>query len=163
MLAPESMTAWATFALVLITAYYAWQSWRVVREMRAARMAQYAPVLVARIVLHSFFDHRGRYVLQNVGPGPALAVDVQLRLEPGDVYWRVRSTALAPGESRPICSEGRIVEFDTREHGEQWSTIWLSGACLDIAGTLHRVDLRIPLRELSELAVVGPGEQSENA
>ena len=159
---PESMTAWATIALVLITAYYAWQSWRVVREMRAARVAQYEPILVARIVLHSFFPHLGRYVLQNVGAGPAIAVDVQLRLEPGDVAWRVCSTALAPGEMRLISSEGQIVEIDIREHGDHRSTIWLNGQCRDVSGKRHSVNLRVPLRELSEMAVVSPRQSSDS-
>ena|SRR5690348_5092026 len=102
----DFVTAAATLVLVAVTAYYAWQARQMVGEMRAARASQYSPMLVPRIVAHTMFGHLGKYVVQNVGGGPALAIDVRLHLEPGASAWHLQTTALAPGELRPFSHEG---------------------------------------------------------
>jgi hypothetical protein len=69
-----------TGALALITAYYAWQTHRIVREMRATRAAQVLPHLVTRI--RHYPGGGGVLRILNAGLGPALNVDVVITLEP---------------------------------------------------------------------------------
>ena len=147
------VTALSTLILVGITGYYAWQTHRMVEEMTASRLGQLRPILVPRITIHPLFPHLGRYGVENVGPAVGLGIDVTLRFEPGDMRWTLQTMALAPRESRPFMTEGRIPDYDLRKHGETWNAVHLVGHCLDVSGLRHEIDIRVPLRELSEIPI----------
>ena len=74
------MDAILTAVLVLITAYYAWQNQRMVGEMRRSRELSILPKLAVDLRLQG--PTFARVQLLNVGPGPALAVDLRIAFEP---------------------------------------------------------------------------------
>ena len=85
-----------TAALVLITAYYAWQTNRTVEELRKARSANIVP----RITLS--FDYLGPklafLVIANNGIGPAIDVRAEIRYEPGGPTKVWKAPVMTPGE-----------------------------------------------------------------
>lgn len=86
-----------TAALVLVTAYYAWQNRQMVQEMRAARAVSVLPKVVVRWTYVG--PGIGLPHITNVGVGAALDVDVELAFEPGGGFKRRwRSAVLTPGD-----------------------------------------------------------------
>lgn len=75
-------TALLTLALVLVTIFYAVQNRRMVGEMAKTRALAILPKLAVE------FLHIGPNVMnvavKNVGPGPALTVDIELTFDPAD-------------------------------------------------------------------------------
>lgn len=90
------LLALLTGVLVAVTAYYSWQTHLTVRELRAARGSQVYPRLVPTLGLigggHAFLR------VTNVGPGPAIEVQVRISLEPGGSERRWQTSVVAPGE-----------------------------------------------------------------
>lgn len=70
------MLAALTAVLIVITAYYAWQTRRAVVEMQRARQLSVRPKLVIAIEMPD--PTIGRIAIKNVGAGAALDVDVTL-------------------------------------------------------------------------------------
>jgi hypothetical protein len=72
----------AVLALVGVTAWYAWQTREMAKEMQRARMLSLMPKLVldVRMVAPGF----GLIIVRNVGAGPALDADLTLTLEEGE-------------------------------------------------------------------------------
>ncbi|RZN15145.1 MAG: hypothetical protein EF812_03380 [Methanosarcinales archaeon] len=70
-----------TVFLVLITAYYAWQTKKMVKEMEIARRLQFIPALKikpTRLYSGNYFDVE----IVNIGLGPAKNIKEKIRLEP---------------------------------------------------------------------------------
>ncbi len=110
-----SSTDWLTLVLVLITAYYAWQTRRTVRAMEDANEANNRPVVSVSVINDrpqgvSFID----FVVRNSGNGLAKDVTFSVsgdELEVENIGARKRTLAtvsmlqngiktLAPGEAR---------------------------------------------------------------
>lgn len=91
-----------TAVLVILTAYYARLNRRMVAEMRAAREAIVLPHNLV-VSVHIFGPGYGTIRVTNVGPGAAIDVDVELRMEPGN-EWRVRWT-------QPVVTAGEAQDF----------------------------------------------------
>jgi len=150
-----------TGLLVLITAFYAWQTRKMVGEMEATRVAQAAavdemrrtreasirPVLVPHTELLDPRQPQVFFGIKNVGRGPAIAVDVVLRWVEL-MRFRLRCPVLEPGEVRLVKvgtygTDPDPINPETHEAGER--TLRLTGRCEDVAGVVHAVDSRAPL------------------
>ncbi|HYP24650.1 MAG TPA: hypothetical protein VEV43_13855 [Actinomycetota bacterium] len=138
-----------TGALVVITAYYAWQNLRMVQEMRAARVAAIQPRLVPTVE-HLPAGHANLRVI-NVGPGAALDVDIHLKLDPGGPDIHYTTSVIPAGEFHDfmIPSDGGadsvITQLDVIT--ATWELFRLTGTCRDVSGAPQSVDERLPLRE----------------
>lgn len=117
--------------------------------MQAARAAQVLPRLVPTIRV--FAPDYGMLRVVNVGPGPAIDVDAELRLEPGE--WAKRWTA-------SVIVSGQHEDFYPHADGESSKPILrltpmaetyqhfrIVGSCKDTTGTRHEVDERFDMRE----------------
>jgi heme/copper-type cytochrome/quinol oxidase subunit 2 len=74
------MTAVLTAVLVMVTAYYAWQTYRMVVEMRQDRRQRETPKVV--LDLRSEGAAFAPPSVCNIGLGPALDVDVTMTFVP---------------------------------------------------------------------------------
>jgi hypothetical protein len=135
-------TGLLTFALVLVTIYYAAQNRRMVLEMGKTRALAILPKLAIE------FRHIGPNTMdvavKNVGPGPALAVDIELRFDPADAsaapyIRRYRQNLLVPGEQQVFAPPGVLnASLDTIPH--TYRAIRLTGSMRDASGTTHVVN-----------------------
>jgi len=132
-----------TAALVLVTAYYAYQTRETVKELRGARAASIMPKPLMN------FDYVGGgfffVVLANAGTGPALKVDLTMSYEPEGP--RIRWTS-------PLMSVGELVRFLGPEEIrlmteliEKYERVVLTGSCLDALGGTCDVNQTLVFRE----------------
>jgi hypothetical protein len=138
-----------TGALVLVTAYYAYQTRETVKELRGARAASIMPKPAMN------FDYVGGpnffAVLANTGTGPALQVDLTMSYEPGGPRIGWRSPLMSVGERvRFLGPEGIHV---TTELIDKYERVVLSGSCLDALGGTCVVNQTVVLREQWESSV----------
>lgn len=139
-----------TAALVLVTAYYAWQNRQMVQEMRAARAVSILPKVVVRWTYVGpgvGFPH-----ITNVGVGAALDVDVELAFEPGGGFKRRwRSAVLTPGDGSDFLlrTPGGFASLD--ELTQTHETMHLSGSCRDALGNEHTINETVEIRESWQL------------
>lgn len=142
-----STEAWSSttlaLALILLTAYYAWQTRQTVNEMRLARGASILPALTLS------FYHPGAgftfIVLSNHGPGPALDIDVTFAYGENGPRVRWMSPLLAQGQDERFLEPNNAHQMD--ELIEKHGFIHLSGHCLDAIGKRHEVSRQIDLSE----------------
>jgi hypothetical protein len=103
----------AVLALVGVTAWYAWQTREMVREMRRARVLSLLPKLVldVKMVGPTF----GVIVVRNVGTGPALDAELTLVLE-GDAPVReereFQAHVIAQGEQHEFLPPDPVNSMD---------------------------------------------------
>jgi hypothetical protein len=143
--AGDWITVALTAALVLITAYYAWQNRRMVSEMAATRALTVLPKLALR--WHAAAPMITFPEVINVGPGPALDVDVQVIFIPkpgSDVSEdrrRWQTNLLATGEGHHFLtvspSDRRVITTD--KLAEMYERIELAGTARDALGRTHDV------------------------
>jgi uncharacterized membrane protein YfcA len=88
LMTPSEILAVLTAVLVLVTAYYAWQTRRTVIEMKRARATAVLPRVAVKV--HTLAGGIGWIRVVNVGPGPALDLDATLTFQPDgwDTRWR---------------------------------------------------------------------------
>jgi hypothetical protein len=103
------INAVAIGVLVVVTAYYAWQTHKMAREMRQARLLSLLPKLVLDIEMVG--PRHGNIVVQNVGPGPAIDADLVIVFDAAD------EGAVDPGKRDfvrlgidTLLAEGNLVE-----------------------------------------------------
>jgi len=132
-----SATELLTAVLVLITGYYAWQNRKMVREMAAARSVAVLPKLVLHWTMVS--PILGFPTVKNVGPGPALNVDISIHFDPLPGHEnkaevrRWTASVLAPGEERqflPPDKDGGGL-MDTEAFAQTYLQIRLTGGYRD--------------------------------
>jgi hypothetical protein len=88
-------------------------------------------------------------LVQNVGTGPALDIDVRLIFEPrpeaqverGELHWR--RSLLAPGDSVDFKPPGDL-GFNIQRLPEEYQDIRLKGRMTDATGKGHEVDEVLP-------------------
>jgi hypothetical protein len=138
-----ALTALLTVALIGVTAYYAVQNRRMVREMAATRELSVLPKLALEFL--RFGPTAMDVLVKNVGPGPALDIDVQLIFEPRDDGGtarderRWRRNLLAPGEQKDFLPPGGL--NDSLNHlPQQFQHVRLVGSMKDATGKVHPVD-----------------------
>lgn len=156
------MTAALTAVLVVVTAYYAWQTYQMVVEMRRDRRERAMP----RVVL----DLRSEGVgfvppsVCNVGLGPALDLDVKMTYVPRNgasltgvdfTTRRWRSRLVASGERArflpPTDAVGQPLHMD--RVAELFRAVRLEGTCQASVGEPVTIDEEVgDLAELWELA-----------
>jgi len=95
-----SATEVLTGVLVLVTAYYAWQNQRMVGEMRRSRELSVLPKLAVDLRLQG--PTFAQVQVLNVGPGPALAVDLRIAFEPPVVSPRCLVSTAGASSSRRL-------------------------------------------------------------
>lgn len=141
-------TAILTAALVLITAYYARQNKRMVEEMAASRRVAVLPKLA--LDLKGLAPTVDTINVANVGPGPALHVDLSLVFEPHDPSKherderRLKANVLAPGEEHqflPLTRERSVMH--TEEFAATFARIALTGTMRDALGNSEQVEDRL--------------------
>lgn len=152
-----------SLSLVLVTAWYAYQTQRVARETREGRKTSVRPV----VRLDRYLSGVAVMVqVENVGTGPALDLSIQLDSESDNEALRQTAqwsaSILRPGESRklyfPMGADGRKMTFTQLE--ETHSVIRLTGTCDDIDGRPYEVADELQFGEdphaESEVRVVRP-------
>jgi hypothetical protein len=137
-------TDWLTAALVLITAFYAWQNWRMAREMAQARATAILPHLA--LDWHVVGPMHAMVRVASVGVGPALDVSFSVTFVPIDPTEQAQvrqltSNVMAPGtitDLMPVFGEQQ--PFQTMEQiGQVFARIELSGTMKDAAGRPHEI------------------------
>lgn len=137
-----------TGILVLITAYYARQNRAMVVEMRKARGVQVAPKLMPTLRLLGAGSCLPRIV--NVGPGPAMRVDVTLTLEPDGPSRQWVTAVIASGETHDFYQGEDLKRAD--DLVTKHPRLKLVGRCEDALGATLDINEVINIREIWELA-----------
>ncbi|MBI2690567.1 MAG: hypothetical protein HYX29_01285 [Solirubrobacterales bacterium] len=138
-------TVLLTAALIVVTIFYAIQNWRMAVEMRKTREAAILPKLALdfyRLAPVVVTTH-----VKNVGPGPAVDVDVQLTYVPLDgtiepSNRRLRFAMLASGEGYDFMPPGEL-DGNMNSIPATYSAIELTGTLKDAAGRKHNVSERL--------------------
>ena len=134
-----------TFALVVITAHYAWQTQRMVREMRDSRELSVLPKIT--IDLTYLGPLNAVPTLTNVGSGPALNADLEVVFEPVDPdvqppeVRRLRWNVIAPGERIrlfPPDAGNRLMTTD--EMATRYARVRVRGTAGDSLGNQRPVE-----------------------
>jgi hypothetical protein len=137
----------AIVVLVLVTAYYAWQTREMAKEMRSARLLSMLPKLVldVKMIGPTFGD----VVVRNVGPGAAIDADLTLTFEGSESAEREErqwlAHVIAPGENHEFLPAHGIGGMD--DLVAKHPTIALEGKIRDAFGQTHVVDERIDVAE----------------
>lgn len=132
--------------LVLVTAYYAWQNRQMVKEMAAARSVSVMPKLAIEWTMAT--PTLGIPTVKNVGPGPALDVDLAVRFVPlagkedkEDVRQWVAS-AMVPDEEKqflpPQNEQGSMMH--TEALAATYASVVLTASYRDALGKEHSAD-----------------------
>jgi hypothetical protein len=138
-----------TGVLVLITGYYAWQNRKMVQEMAAARRISVLPKLVLEWTMAS--PVLGLPTLKNVGPGPALDVDISIHFEPlqegGQPEVREwTASVVVSGEERQFLPPSGAGDglLDTEALARTYSRVVLTGHYRDALGESQVADDVLP-------------------
>lgn len=147
---PDWITVSLTAVLVAVTAYYAWQTYQIVQEMRRARGAQVMPRVAASLRILGVDLVMPRVV--NVGPGPALTVDLQIGFGPGGPGQHVRrwtTPVMAPGQAHDFLPPPDPAKgggpMDVTALSATYGTVRVTGAYRDALGTEFSVDDEIDI------------------
>ncbi len=137
-------TALLTAVLIAVTAYYAWQNRRMVGETQATRELAILPKLA--LEMHGLGPTAMTVAVRNVGPGPALRVDVRLVYEPlnagsppAESRWR--RNVLSPTEQFDFMPPGDL-NNNLNTLPAAFKAIRLVGEMKDASGRAHMVDER---------------------
>ena len=148
----DRAVAAATGALVLVTMWYAWQTRQLAFATAAARAEGVRPHLALDVEKLGAGHVLPRVV--NVGAGPALSVNVRLRLEPAGLEIPYMAPAMAPGAGQsflPKDSEGNLeTELKRMVEAREYETVHLAGTCTDALGRVHEVADVLDLQAYSE-------------
>lgn len=157
----ETALVIANVVLVLITAWYAWQTHQTVVEMRESRRAVVRPHV--RLDLRTIGGSAIAKV-ENVGSGPALDAKATARLLNGtdlieQLEWA--TPVLRPGEARLLYMPKADPSFD--HHLEQGAKISLAGSCTSAAGETIPIDdcLQFTAEMRNELTITSSSDISE--
>jgi hypothetical protein len=141
LLVPERAVGVSTGVLVLVTAFYAYQTQRMVAEMALARAEQVRPHLVLDVEKLGGGNVFLRFC--NAGVGSAVGVDVRLSAEPGSLNIVYKTPVFAPGEGQSLIVRDPTgtVETDLRRlvHNLNYKRVLLAGSCRDALGKQHDV------------------------
>ena len=135
-------------ALVGVKIYYAVQTGRTVSEMKRARAVAVMPKLIPSI--HVAGPDIGWLRITNVGPGPALAADLHLVLEPKgwDVPWTAHVISSSESHdfipTRPGSPTSDWVHLTPMT--DEFTHLRLRGTYRDALGTSMKVDERVEIQ-----------------
>lgn len=135
-----------TAVLVVITGYYAWQNRKMAAEMAAARRVTVLPKLAIDWTMVS--PTIAFPTITNVGPGPALDVEIAIEYVPlpgQENKRKVRqwtANLMVPGESKqflPI-EKDHSGSMQTKELAETYAMVRLTGKFHDVLRNTHVAD-----------------------
>jgi hypothetical protein len=138
-----AFTALLTAILITVTAYYAAQNRRMVKELAATRELMVLPKLALEFL--RLGPTATDVLVRNVGPGPALDVDVRLIFEPrpegnvGREERRWRRNLLAPGEQKDFLPPGDLND-NLNRLPKEYQEVRLVGSMRDATGKTYVVD-----------------------
>lgn len=148
------VNAVAVLLLVVITGYYAFQTREMVEEMREARRAPLLPKLVLDL---SFLGGiYGVVTVQNVGPGPALDVDMVVQFEHAEKGGKAEERAwrdhlMVPGEAHSFHFNDPPGATEPNEWMDIYPFVSLKGHAYDALGGRHEISQRIATRDVLEV------------
>lgn len=139
----EAMIPGLTAALVLITAYYAWQTNRMAEEMRKTRAMSVLPKLALK--WHAVGPEHTFIRIASVGPGAALDVDVEVVFVPKkddveEIRRRVQVSLMTPGDFEdvmPIRTTQDQQIMDTATLAASFDRIEMDGTLKDVVENEH--------------------------
>lgn len=147
-LTPSEILAILTGVLVIVTAFYAWQTRQMVAEMERARSASILPRIA--VSMHVVGPMVGWVRLTNVGPGPALDVAATIALEPNgfEIGWQAH--VVAPGETHdfnptPLDEPDAQLGYINRLT-ERFDHVRLDATYKDALGSSHETHESIEIR-----------------
>jgi hypothetical protein len=137
----------AIVVLVLVTAYYAWQTHEMAQEMRHARLLSLLPKLVLDVEMVG--PTYGLIVVRNVGAGPALDVDLHLlfgdtRTE-GIEHRQWLAHVIAPGEPHQFLPPEGVSDINGLVG--RFPIVSLRGELRDALNQAHEVNEQMNLQE----------------
>jgi len=135
-----------TFVLVLINAYYAWQTRKTIREMEKARKAEFIPHVRAELswLGPTFLVLKAT----NFGKGPANNVKAEITFLPSNEKRIWEEVVLSPNESiRIFLPEGNMEKVC-----EKSAKITVKGEYKDIFGQIFKIDEAMDAKDFIEQA-----------
>jgi hypothetical protein len=160
-----------TLVLILVTGFYAWQTRRTVVEMKRSREAQMLPKLA--LELQPKYGAIATLDITDVGPGPAIDLDLELSFEPApgsDAPPQVkkwRAPALVHGQRQnfmptaPIAleegAEKKMRPVVLAQLGQAYESVTLRGTMKDALGNRHDVHEGIDNLEAIAAAITERG------
>lgn len=151
-LEPERAVGVSTGVLVLVTAFYAFQTQRMVAEMAFARAEQVRPHVVLDVEKLGGGNVFIRVV--NAGVGSAVGVDVRLSAEPGNLDIVYKAPVFTPGEGQSLIVRDSTgtVEADLRRLVDNlsYNRVLLTGSCQDALGRQHMISEALNLRDYAD-------------
>lgn len=156
-LEPDRAVAVSSGVLVLVTAWYAFQTKQMAAEMAFARAEQVRPHLTLDVDKLG----AGNVMLRvtNAGIGAALDIDVSLTAEPGNLSILYKAPLLVPGEGQSFLVRDTAgkTETDLKRlvHNRKYYRVNLTGDCHDALGRHHPVSANLDLKDYSDLFYSG--------
>jgi hypothetical protein len=149
-----AIAAGATVVLVRITRAYARESKRMADEMVAGRKAATTPRLALRMRRPRAGDSGSPLpFLQNIGPGDALDISVDLSYEPDLFSWSKRWHLLRPGEEVNVTPFGSDFANRNIGHFPSGAVLRMVASCADPHGPERlRFEMALPVKETVELS-----------
>lgn len=141
------ITVALTAALVGATAYYAWQNRHMVKEMSATRAVSVMPKLA--LEWHGVSPTMSFVKLLNVGPGPALDVDIEVVFIPKEDaddsrpadHRRWKASVVASGDQQAFLPKGTNGGIaDMEQLGNLYDRVELRGEYKDALGNHHTAE-----------------------
>ena len=142
---PTSGIEWLTFALVVITGYYAQQNSLMVSEMRRTRAVFMPKIEIDLMVRSPNIAFPG---IVNVGPGLALEVDVTLSHMPEGPSWRFQDAVMTSGEEHSFAVKDGSKYMLTTQLTDRYPTFTLTGSCRDVLAQEHAVHRTIRIKDI---------------
>jgi len=142
LLEPPWLAVIASLVLAFLTAIYVLQTQGMLKEMAEARKAEFLPHIKPGLKYPGgFIVH---FLLQNVGKGAAINVDLTFGFHPSEnsfKHWVY--PLLAPDESHTFI----ITPSNFNELVQRYDFLVVRGTCEDVFGQKHKVDEKINLKE----------------
>ena len=123
-----------TVFLVLITAYYAWQTKKMVKEMGIARRHQFIPALriePTRLYIGDSFDVK----IVNIGLGPAKNIKGKIRLEPNGDEIEITYPTLYP--QKRFALQSPFKDAESYQDIKKFKQLVLSATYADITNNTY--------------------------
>lgn len=136
-----------TALLLIVTAYYAWQTKKTVEEMVNARKSQYTPSLKIETTVF-FLDVDLSVKITNIGLGTAKNIKGKLKLEPNGEEIDIIYPLLYPRDSFAIMQPFKSVQYVANAKNYK---LKLSANCEDILGTIYEINDSFDLKDIENI------------
>jgi hypothetical protein len=153
LLAVQIINAILVLILVVVTAFYAWRTHAMAKEMQEARKAQMLPHIEAKLAILRDRDPL-QYILiiSNVGPGPAKNPSIKFWTEPSggsDREWK--PLLLFSGErwdlKIPVGPNVDDIEMEASKLVANYKCLQIRGTYEDIFGKTYQISKTIDFQD----------------